>query len=95
MLLEGAPLLLRPLDGSATLGQIPRHPKPCLHARRRAQVDFTFTAEGTDAGPNTLSFRGLDHAIYYRPNANGVRSSPLQGWGLGTAPVLRLGNTAL
>lgn len=36
------------------------------------QFDLTYTAEGTDDDPRTLSFRGLDHAMYYRANANGV-----------------------
>uniref|UniRef100_A0A1D2ADC3 Glycoside hydrolase family 13 N-terminal domain-containing protein n=1 Tax=Auxenochlorella protothecoides TaxID=3075 RepID=A0A1D2ADC3_AUXPR len=40
-----------------------------LHAAGLAvlmQVDFTFTAEGGDDSPCPLSFRGLDHAVYYR-----------------------------
>lgn len=37
-----------------------------LTRRTRAQVDFTFTAEGGDDSPCPLSFRGLDHAVYYR-----------------------------
>ena len=32
------------------------------------QFDLTFTAEGTDATPSTLSLRGLDYAAYYRRN---------------------------
>lgn len=31
--------------------------------------DLTFTAEGTDESPSTLSLRGLDYSGYYRPNA--------------------------
>lgn len=32
------------------------------------QVDLTFTAEGTDAHPSSLSLRGLDYGSYYRTN---------------------------
>jgi len=31
-------------------------------------LDLTFTADGVDAHPTTVSLRGLDHAAYYRPN---------------------------
>ena len=37
------------------------------------QVDLTFTAEGTDAHPSSLSLRGLDYGSYYR--TNGVSSA--------------------
>lgn len=37
---------------------------PCPHS----QVDLTFTAEGTDAHPSSLSLRGLDYGAYYRSN---------------------------
>ena len=44
------------------------------------QMEPTFTAEGTDAAPATLSMRGLDYGAYYR--SNGVRALPLLGvWG--------------
>jgi hypothetical protein len=41
-----------------------------MRSQPPAQVDLTFTAEGTDAAPHTLSLRGLDHSSFYR--ANGV-----------------------
>ena len=31
-------------------------------------MDLTFTAEGTDAHPSSLSLRGLDYGAYYRKN---------------------------
>ena len=31
-------------------------------------MDLAFTAEGSDASPQTLSLRGLDYSSYYRPN---------------------------
>ena len=35
----------------------------------RMQVELCFTAEGDDTCPKVVSLRGLDHALYYRPNA--------------------------
>lgn len=34
-------------------------------------MELTFTAEGTDGHPNTLSLRGLDYGSYYRSNGVG------------------------
>jgi len=33
-----------------------------------ASIDPTFTADGVDVHPTTVSLRGLDHAAYFRPN---------------------------
>lgn len=52
----------------------PRAPTPLLHSPSvnapcpHSQVDLTFTAEGTDAHPSSLSLRGLDYGAYYRSN---------------------------
>ena len=65
-----------------TLGPRQQHSPPAARAARPLpcflppsaippQVDLTFTAEGTDAHPSTLSLRGLDYGTYYRKN--GVR----------------------
>lgn len=35
----------------------------------RMQVELCFTAEGDDTDPTVVSMRGLDNALYYRPNA--------------------------
>lgn len=51
------------------------------------QVDLTFTAEGTDADPNPISFRGLDNAMYYRRGSSGVRRR-----NAGCAPASRGGS---
>lgn len=32
-------------------------------------MELCFTAEGDDTCPKVVSLRGLDHALYYRPNA--------------------------
>jgi len=32
------------------------------------QFEFCFTVEGTDEDPKAMSFRGIDSAVYYRPN---------------------------
>ncbi len=46
----------------------PRSPSP---PAAPPQVDLTFTAEGTDAHPSTLSLRGLDYGSFYRQNGVG------------------------
>ena len=33
------------------------------------QVELCFTGEGDDISPKVVSLRGLDNALYYRPNA--------------------------
>lgn len=59
------------LASSAAAAAEFRHMVASLHAAGievLLMVDLTFTAEGTDASPHTLSLRGLDYASYYRSN---------------------------
>jgi len=58
--------LTQPPRISAQLSlSLPHHPCICKTCQ---QVDLTFTAEGTDAHPSSLSLRGLDYGSYYRKN---------------------------
>ncbi len=43
------------------------------------QLELTFTAEGTDTQPNTLSLRGLDYGSYYRSNGVGRHAALVAG----------------
>ena len=49
----------------------PLQPSALSCARSCPQFELTFTAEGTDNHPTSLSLRGLDYSTYYR--RNGVR----------------------